>query len=112
MIDLFYDCKGSNVASYVGGTTPYSSAADKPCVVLELQASATKVSSWFKNNHSKVNPEKCHILLSMKKHEIVSTYGIPLAASSNEKLLGVTTDSELKFDNHITEFCLKDGKKA
>ena len=109
-MDVFiHGCKGSNVASYVGGTTPYSSAADKSCVVLELEASATKVSSWFKNNRLKVNPEKSHILLSMKKHEIVSTYGIPLAASSNEKLLGVTIDSELKFDNHITEFCLKDG---
>ena len=51
------------------------------------------------------------ILLSTNKLEIVSIDGIPLAASSHEKLLGVTIDSELKFENHIKELCLKVGKK-
>ena len=51
------------------------------------------------------------ILLSTNKLEIVSIDGIPLAASSHEKLLGVTIDSELKFENHITEICLKVSKK-
>ena len=32
---------------------------------------------------------------------------IPLTASSHEKLLGVTIETELKFENHITELCLK-----
>ena len=48
---------------------------------------------------------------SSKKPEIVSVDGISLAASSHEKLLGVTIDSELKFENHITELCLKVSKK-
>ena len=54
---------------------------------------------------------KGHVLLSTNKLEIVSIYGIPLAASSHEKLLGVTIDSELKFENHIKELCLKVSKK-
>ena len=45
------------------------------------------------------------------KLEIFSTDGIPLAANSQEKLLGVTIDSELKLENHIKELCLKVGKK-
>ena len=31
--------------------------------------------------------------------------------SSHENLLGVTIDSELKFEYHITELCFKDSKK-
>ena len=30
---------------------------------------------------------------------------------SHEKLLGVTIDSELTFENHITELCIKVSKK-
>ena len=48
---------------------------------------------------------------SSKKPEIVSVDGISLAASSHEKLLGVTIDSELKFENHITELCLPQNIK-
>ena len=110
-IDLFSECEDSNVARYVDDTTQYSCVTDKPSVALELQASATKLFRWFKNDHLKANPGKSHILLSSKKPEIVSVVGIPLIASSHEKLLGVAIDSELKFQNHITELCFKVSKK-
>ena len=111
LIDLFYECEDSSVASYADDTAPYSCATDIASVALELQASATKLFLWFKNNHLKANPGKSHILLSSKKPEIVSVDGISIAASPHEKLLGVTIDSELKFENHITEICHKVSKK-
>ena len=111
MIDLFYECEGSSVASYADDTTPYSCATDIPSLPLEVQASATKLFCWFKNNHLKANQGKSHILLSSKKPEIVSGNGISLAASSHEILLGVIINSELKFVNHITELCLIVSKK-
>ena len=36
MIDLFYECEDSNVASYADDTTPYSCATDIPSVAKEL----------------------------------------------------------------------------
>ena len=90
MINLFYKCKDSNVASYADDTTPCSCATDIPSLSLEVQASETKLFRWLKNNHLKANPGKFHILLSTNKLEID---GIPLAASSHKKLLGVTIDS-------------------
>ena len=84
---------------------------DITSVALELQAFATKIFRWFKNNHLKANPGKPHILLSTKKSEIVSIDGIVLAASSAEKLLGVTINSVLKFQKHITELCLKGSEQ-
>ena len=111
MIDLFDECKNSNVASYADGTAPYLCAINIPNVALELQTSATKLFRWFKINHLKADPGKSHILLSSKKPEIISVDGISLAANSHERLLGVIIDSELKFDYHITELCLKVSKK-
>ena len=111
MINLFYECKDFNVASYADDTTPNSNATEIPSLPLEVQVSATKLFRWFKNNHLKVNPEKSHILLSTNKLEVVSIDGIPgIAASSHEKLLGITIGSELKFENHVKELCLKVDK--
>ena len=111
MINFFYECEDSNVASYADDTTPNSCATDIPSLPLEVQASATKLFRWFKNNHLKTNPGKSHILLSTNKPEIVSIDEISLAASFHEKLLGVTIDSELKSESHIKVLCLKVDKK-
>ena len=110
MIDHFYKWEDSNVAGYADDTKPYSIATYIPSVALELQASATKLFRWFENNHLKANQGKSHILLSTNKPEIVSIDGIPLAASSHKKLLRITIDSELKFENHIAELCAKLAK--
>ena len=37
-----------------------------PGVITQLQSTASKIFSWFTNNHVKINPGKCHILLSIK----------------------------------------------
>ena len=61
----------------------------------------------LKKKHFKANPGKSHVLHSTKKPEIISSNGIPFAASSHKRLLGVTTDSVLKLENYITKICLK-----
>ena len=53
MINLFYECEDSNVVSYADDTTPYSCATDTPSLPFEVQASATKLFRWFKNDHLK-----------------------------------------------------------
>ena len=58
IINLFYECKDSNVASYADDTTPYSGATDIPSLPLEVQVSATKLFRRFKNNYLKANPGK------------------------------------------------------
>ena len=111
MTDLFYECQDSNAASYADDTTPHSCATDIPSASLELKTTGSKLFRWFENNHLKANPGKSHILLSTKKPEIVSIDDlISLTTSSHEKLLGLTIDSELKSENHITELCLKVSK--
>ena len=65
----------------------------------------------YRSLQLKANPGKSHILLSTNKLELVAIDGIPLAASSHEILLGVTIDSELKFENHIKELFSKLTKK-
>ena len=58
-----------------------------------------------------VNPGKCHILLSTKTATDVHLEGACITSSSCEKLLGITIDSDLKFDKHISNLCDKVSKK-
>ena len=62
----------------------------------------------FTNNHMKVNPEKCHILLSTKNLNDVHLEGAcMITSSSGDMVPGVTIDSGLKFDKCISDLCDK-----
>ena len=53
----------------------------------------------------KVNPGKCHILLNTENVIDVYLEGAYITSNSCEKLLGITIDSDLKFDKHISDLC-------
>ena len=111
MIDLFHECEENDIANYADDTTPYSCGTDIPTVISELQDISTKVFNWFGNNHMKANPGKCHQLLSTKSPYVVSTHVIQITSSTAETLLGITIDSELNFENHLSAICNKVSRK-
>ena len=102
LIDLFYECEGSNIANYADDTTLHTCGENIRAVILELQPLAFRMFKWFGNNRMKVSPGKSHILLSNKKTEKVTINAVALTSSVDEKLLGITLNSELKFEKHIT----------
>ena len=59
----------------------------------------------------KANPGKCHLLLSTKSPEVISIDGIQIKSSTAKTLLGITIDSELNFDNHLSGICNKASRK-
>ena len=61
----------------------------------------------------KMNPDKFHLLVSGKKHEVmIANVGKQKMIETHKvKLLGVTIDSELKFTDHMTQVCKKVSKK-
>ena len=62
--------------------TRYSCADDIPSVIMRLQSTASKLFSWFSNNHINVNPGKCRILLSTKNPIDVNLEGACLRLAS------------------------------
>ena len=74
-------------------------------VISELQITASKLFTWFNNNHIKANPEKNTFLWVPK---LRAFFGGALEEwSSTEKLLGIQIDSV----EHISSVCNKVGKK-
>ena len=66
---------------------------------------------WIKNNFLKANPNKSHVVLSDNKERIICILSDNIANTNSEKLLGVTIDSELKFDIHVKSLCRKSSLK-
>ena len=53
----------------------------------------------------KANPEKCHVILSSNTQREIRFANASIASSPSEKLLGITLDSELKFEKLINKIC-------
>ena len=50
-------------------------------------------------------------IISTKSPEVVSIDRIQITSSTAETLLGITTDSELNFENHLSPICNKVSRK-
>ena len=111
LTDLFLECENDNISSYADDTTPYSCAQDISSVISELQRIAKKKFDWCRNNHMKANPEKCHVVLSSNTQRKIRFANASIASSPSEKLLGITLDSELKFEEHVNKICNIVNKK-
>ena len=66
---------------------------------------------WIKNNFLKANPDKSHVVLSDNTERIISILSENITNTHSQKLLGITIDSELKFDIHVKSICNKANLK-
>ena len=90
LIDLFLEYEDGNISSYADDTTPYSCAQDISFVISELQRITKKFFQCCRNNHMKVNPEKCHVMLSSNTQREIGFANASITSSPSEKLLGIT----------------------
>ena len=112
LTDLFYEYEDSNIANFDNDTTPYACGKNIRVVISELESLVFRLFKWFENNDMKANPGKSHILLSDNASpEKVRINDVVLTSSVKEKLLGITLDSRLKFENSLQAFVTNPVKK-
>ena len=110
--DLFLFTDNSDVANYADDNSPYACKADIHSVIAQLEKDSRTLLEWIGNNVLKANPDKFHLLLSNTDQNFslnVDQYEI--FNSNYEKLLGVTIDNKLKFDEHVSGLCKKASQK-
>ena len=68
---------------------------------------------WFEMNEMKINAEKCHFFISGNKFEQMwaRIRDDMIWENRTAKLLGITIDNDLKFDEHLTNIFLKVNRK-
>ena len=92
-------------------TTIYTVNEKKESVISALEISSSLPFGWFGNIFMKANNDKSHLILSCTETTIAMIAGLPIDSSKTEALLGITTDHELKFDDHVNYLCKKASQK-
>ena len=60
---------------------------------------------WFESNRMKANPDKYHFL-SMDTNVLKINIGdLIINSTKSEKLLGITIDNKLSFEQHVNNLC-------
>ena len=105
LCDFFHFLEDLDIASYADDTTIYAVKENKESVINALEASSLPLFTWFNNNFMKANSDKSHILLSCSEPSTALIDGSSIESNTKEKLLGITTDRDLKFDEHANNLC-------
>ena len=111
--ELFFTLSKIDVCNYADDTTLYACDHSLENVMFRLEHDSIEAIIWFQNNYMKLNTDKCHLLISGSKAEhILGNVGDKKIWEDDKvKLFGVTIDNKLKFDYHVSDICLKAGRK-
>ena len=109
--DIFFALKGVDIRNFADD---YVRLRFKFKTVLEpLENNSELAIAWFETNYMKLNTDKCHLLISGNKNEQMwAKLDEDIFWESNDvKLLGITLDSNLKFDKHVSNLFSKANRQ-
>ena len=113
--DLFYLFIQACVCNMADDTTPYSCGVSLPSLIRRLEGDVASVIYWFSANFMILNPDKCHFLIAGPRTAAEQLYievgGQVIWESSQERLLGLTIEKSLKFQEHVSDICKKASPK-
>ena len=112
--DLFYHFLNTFVCNLADDTTPYACDIDLPTLLRNLKHDTLIATIWFEENYMKLNQDKCHFLLAGNTPEFLwAKVGNELIWESRyEKLLGLTIDKNLNFNQHLSILCKEVSAKV
>ena len=111
LCDLFYFLEDLDIASYADDTTIYTVKENKESVINALEASSLPLFTWFNKDFMKAKSDKSHVRLSCSEPSTALIDGSSVESNTKEILPGITTDRDLKFDEHVNNLCKKACQK-
>ena len=105
------------MCNYADDNTIFATSRDANEIKSQLQQSLKCISEWFQVNYFVLNLDKCKLLLIHHKtldlfdDFSITVDGITIEPSSEIKILGVTVDSNVNLNSHISKICKKAGSK-
>ena len=108
--DMFYFLEDFDIANYADDSTPYSSG-ESAAFFVNLEQLPAILFEWLDNNYMKVNTSKSHLLLSGNSRATATIGNSYIEWEDEQVLLGITIDSNLTFENHISSICKKASQK-
>ena len=99
--DIVYFVSKCEIANYADDTTPYAVEGTMDALLGSLATDTSTLIKWFRDNYIQLNADKCHLLISKHCKEIfINIEEEVIECSSSVKLLAVTIDNKLNFDEN------------
>ena len=108
--DLFYFLTDT-VLNYADDTTPFSVATTWDEVEEELNTAASTIFEWLSYNQMKGNAEKTEFIANTCNELSIAIQDQRISNSNRSKILGMTFDNILTFENYIEQRCKKASQK-
>ena len=111
--DLSFFLQDENASNLVDNTRTFPCGQKLENVLKSLEEHSEIAICCLGNNRMKLNTEKCHLLVSgFKKEQAWTKVGHEKIWENTEvKFLSVTSDSNLKFDNHVSKLRSKANRR-
>ena len=94
--NIYYFVDKSDLADYADDTTLHT------VVITMLLQRCFSLINWFKDNYLQMNPAKCKLIISNRDKDLSLIIDNDfIECSKSVKLLGVTIDNKLDFNEHI-----------
>jgi len=101
-----------DVANFADDNSPFTTADSTSNILSKLSFESRILLSWIRNNGLKANPEKFHLLVSDQNENLnIIIEENEIKNSKSQKLLGVTIDNKMSFENHVSNLCTKASQK-
>ena len=113
--DFFCEIQHSQVCNFADDNTIYACGQNLDSVASNIESDMKAAICWYKNNEMVANPEKFQLMFIGLKDDIklcIDINGIVVQMTDSVKLLGVTIDSMLNFNQHVQSICKKASKKV
>ena len=111
--DLFLFVENSDLSNYADDSTLCSCGNNLEEVKQTLRGDFQIFTKWFYENYMVLKSGKCNFLFLGKNRENETYFfnNTEMKNSSEEKILGITIDSKLKFKSPVKNLCKKASEK-
>ena len=99
MFFFFFEC---DIASYADDNTRHTYDSDLYTVLSRLKNCTDSLFTWFKENRTKPNGNKYHLLVTTEKLVSINIDGNNVTNKKEQKLVDIKFNSSLSFEGHIT----------
>ena len=111
--DLFYLFIDTHPTNFADDTTLSACDVKLEDLLHNLEDETLTAILWFDYNFMKLNQSKCHFLTCGVREQLWIKVGDAMIWESKaQKLLGITVDKYLKFNEHLSNLCKKVGAKV
>ena len=99
------------MANYADDNTIYAVERNLDDLLKTLEQETTLILNWFKVNEMKSNDDKCHLIVCNQKDASITHVSENIEERISVELLGVNIDTNLNFNEHVTNLCKKANQK-